>query len=52
MSALLGWWGFPWGFIYTPAVLVTNLKGGRDVTSKKIILQADRNISDEELRNA
>jgi hypothetical protein len=29
---LLGWWGFPWGFIYTPAVLITNLCGGKDVT--------------------
>lgn len=32
LSLILGWWGFPWGPIYTIAVLYTNLKGGRDVT--------------------
>jgi hypothetical protein len=49
MSALLGWWGFPWGFIYTPSALYTNMRGGRDVTSDLIRFQADRNISEEEL---
>lgn len=28
----LGWWGIPWGFIYTPAVLYSNLSGGKNVT--------------------
>lgn len=32
ITLLLGWWGFPWGFIYTPAALFTNLTGGKDVT--------------------
>ena len=32
LSLLLGWWGVPWGLIYTPAVLITNCCGGRDVT--------------------
>jgi hypothetical protein len=32
ISLLFGWWGFPWGFIYTPMTLITNLGGGRDVT--------------------
>jgi len=32
LSLLVGWWGFPWGFIYTPAALARNLSGGRDVT--------------------
>ena len=27
-----GWWGFPWGFIYTPAALWRNTAGGVDVT--------------------
>jgi hypothetical protein len=31
-TLLLGWWGIPWGLVYTPAVLYTNLRGGRDVT--------------------
>jgi hypothetical protein len=30
---LLGWWGFPWGFIYTPQVIAKNLQGGVDVTA-------------------
>ncbi len=32
LTLLLGWWGFPFGFIYTPMVLFRNLKGGTDVT--------------------
>src|SRR5437016_412351 len=32
ISLLLGWWGIPWGFIYTPMAIITNLSGGRDVT--------------------
>ena len=32
LSLLLGWWGFPWGLIYTPMVVVQNLSGGTDVT--------------------
>jgi hypothetical protein len=34
LSLLLGWWGIPWGFIYTPLTLVTNLSGGCDVTEQ------------------
>ena len=33
-SLLLGWWGVPWGIIYTPLALLTNLSGGCDVTSQ------------------
>jgi hypothetical protein len=33
VSLLLGWWGLPWGLVYTPVVLFTNLSGGRDVTA-------------------
>lgn len=32
VSLLLGWWGIPWGIIYTPLTVLTNLSGGRDVT--------------------
>jgi hypothetical protein len=34
LSLLLGWWGVPWRFIYTPVVVVTNLCGGRDITAE------------------
>ena len=33
LSMCFGWWGIPWGIIYTPMVLFTNLTGGKDVTS-------------------
>jgi hypothetical protein len=33
LSLILGWWGIPWGPIYTIWALVTNFSGGRDVTS-------------------
>jgi hypothetical protein len=31
ISLLLGWWGIPWGILYTPVVVLTNLSGGRGV---------------------
>ncbi|AFY55574.1 hypothetical protein Riv7116_3099 [Rivularia sp. PCC 7116] len=34
MSIFLGWWGIPWGIIYTVQALVTNLQGGRDMTQQ------------------
>ncbi|MDX1905766.1 MAG: hypothetical protein SF053_01940 [Bacteroidia bacterium] len=32
ISLLLGWWGIPWGPIYTIWSLVTNIRGGEDLT--------------------
>jgi len=32
LSLLFGWWGLPWGVIYTPLTILTNLRGGFDVT--------------------
>ena len=32
LSFFLGWWGIPFGLIYTPMVLYKNLNGGTDVT--------------------
>ena len=34
ISLLFGWWGLPWGPIYTIGSFVTNLQGGKDVTSE------------------
>jgi hypothetical protein len=34
LSLLLGWWGLPWGIIYTPLTIFTNLCGGHDVTDE------------------
>ena len=33
ISLLFGWWGIPWGPIYTIWALVTDLSGGKDVTA-------------------
>lgn len=32
LTFLLGWWGIPWGPIYTIQTLGKNLSGGKDVT--------------------
>ena len=34
LSLFVGWWGIPWGIIYTIGALWTNLNGGRDVTAE------------------
>lgn len=36
ITLLFGWWGFPWGPIYSFMALFTNLRGGRDVTQEVI----------------
>jgi hypothetical protein len=33
-SFLVGWWGFPWGPIWTVGTIVTNCRGGRNVTQE------------------
>jgi hypothetical protein len=43
LSLLLGWWGLPWGLIYTPLAVFTNFRGGRDVTAEvQAFLQGGR----------
>jgi hypothetical protein len=34
LTLVLGWWGIPWGPIYTVSSLTINLKGGKDVTEQ------------------
>ena len=36
LTFFLGWWGIPWGPIYTIGSLFTNLTGGKDVTQEVI----------------
>lgn len=33
ITFLLGWWGFPWGPIYSIGALFKNISGGIDVTA-------------------
>lgn len=32
ISLVAGWWGIPWGPIWTVTTIATNLSGGKDVT--------------------
>jgi hypothetical protein len=34
ISFVAGWWGIPWGPVFTIQSLVTNFKGGKDVTAE------------------
>jgi len=34
LTLVLGWWGIPWGPIYTIGSLYTNISGGKDVTQE------------------
>jgi len=34
LTLVLGWWGIPWGPIRSIQALVTNFKGGKDVTGR------------------
>ena len=34
LSLVAGWWGIPWGPIYTIGALITNFGGGKDVSGE------------------
>jgi hypothetical protein len=34
LTLVAGWWGIPWGPIFSVQALVVNLKGGKDVTAE------------------
>lgn len=36
LSLVAGWWGFPFGLIFTPLAVIQNLAGGRDVTAATV----------------
>ncbi len=36
ISFILGWWGIPWGPIYSISTIYTNLSGGKDVTQEVV----------------
>ena len=40
VSLLLGWWGIPWGPIYTIQSVWVNFNGGRDVTREMLASMA------------
>jgi hypothetical protein len=40
LTCLAGWWGIPWGPIYSMQALSTNLRGGKDVTKEVLAFMA------------
>jgi hypothetical protein len=52
LSLFLGWWGLPWGIIYTPLTLILNFSGGRDVTQEVRELVRQTANASLELRSA
>jgi len=36
LTFFLGWWGIPWGPIRSVQAMITNFKGGKDVTDRVI----------------
>lgn len=48
ISFLFGWWGFPWGPIYTVEAIVKNFGGGTDVTSeiRSSLYRAENNLDE------
>jgi hypothetical protein len=36
ISLLLGWWGIPWGPVWTIQFLVVNLRGGKNLTQQVV----------------
>jgi len=36
LSLVAGWWGIPWGPIYTIQAVYNNFKGGKDVTNEVV----------------
>jgi hypothetical protein len=47
---LLGWWGIPWGLIYTPAAIFRNLSGGERVTVSELLANVE--LGDREKADA
>ena len=36
LTLIFGWWGIPWGPIYTIGSVFSNFRGGKDVTNEII----------------
>ena len=45
LTFLLGWWGFPWGLIFTPQALYRNLRGGYRQDVRTILANVDAEIA-------
>ncbi|MBN1492176.1 MAG: hypothetical protein JXA69_19850 [Phycisphaerae bacterium] len=47
LSLVAGWWGIPWGPIFTIGSVLTNLAGGKDVTGE-VVAGLSQCVQDEE----
>ncbi|MBN1618062.1 hypothetical protein JW887_01815 [Candidatus Dojkabacteria bacterium] len=50
LTFFFGWWGIPWGPIYSIASFITNFSGGRDVTAE-VLTRASAQAKVEKLKN-
>lgn len=44
LSFLLGWWGLPWGLLFTPQAIYRNLRGGHKKYVSEILPNIDAEI--------
>lgn len=47
VTLVFGWWGIPWGPIYSIGALGTNLMGGRDLTKEIMASTSHEEVSEE-----
>ncbi|HEX6986100.1 MAG TPA: hypothetical protein VF170_12035 [Planctomycetaceae bacterium] len=47
LSLAFGWWGFPFGLIFTPVTVIRNLLGGKDVTDEVLAALYPNGATDE-----
>jgi hypothetical protein len=54
LSGLFGWWGLPWGPVRTVGAIVTNMRGGIDVTREAmaVVQQQDSTLARLEMTHA
>jgi hypothetical protein len=43
LSLVFGWWGIPWGILWTPFSILRNFRGGIDVTESVVPAMNRRN---------
>jgi len=43
ITFILGWWGIPWGPIYTIGALYRNISGGKDIT-QEVLASLNANV--------
>ena len=52
LSFFFGWWGIPWGPIYTIGSLITNFGGGKDVTDSVYNVLRSHQIASNSINRA